>query len=303
LAIIKFVNSKTKLETLINYVTKRSKVFAIGGKDCVPESALAEMLSVKKAFQKEGGREVIHIIQSFSPKDNITPEKVHELGMKLAEYFKNHQVLVATHIDKGHLHSHLVINTVNFESGLKYQQTKQKMEEIKEYSRKICLESGLQVIKRKSMVKDIKINEYKAIEKGNSWKQKLADDIDKVLSISKNKYEFFNNMNLLGYRVTWRKERKYITYTTPNGKKCRDNKLHKEKYLKINMEKHFEKLRKKKIIKGIKMNVKEMIYYIDKSDKLKINNIIKNKELSKQAKKEYAIKMANASSLNWENEM
>lgn len=303
MAIIKFVNSKTKLETLINYVTKRSKIFAIGGKDCVPESALAEMISVKKAFQKEGGREAIHIIRSFSPKDKVTPEKVHELGMKLAEYFKNYQVLVATHIDKGHLHSHLVINTVSFENGLKYQQSKKEMEEIKEYSRKICLEAGLKVITHKSKVKDIKINEYKAIEKGNSWKKKLADDIDKALLISKNKYEFFNNMKNLGYKITWRKERKYITYTTPEGRKCRDNKLHKEKYLKDNMEKHFEKLRKRKIIKGIKLNVKEIIYFMDKSDKLKVNNIIKNKELSKQAKKEYAIKMANASSINWENEI
>ena len=93
MAIIKFINSKTRLETLINYVTKKSKVFAVEGKDCLADSALDEMNSVKKAFQKEDGRESIHIIQSFSPNDNITPEKVHELGMKLAEYFKNYQAI------------------------------------------------------------------------------------------------------------------------------------------------------------------------------------------------------------------
>ena len=145
MAIIKFINSKPTLETLINYVTKESKVFAVDGKDCLAESVLDEMKSVKKTFQKEDGREFIHLIQSFSAKDNITPKKVHELGMKLAEKFQNYQVLLATHIDKDHIHSHLVINSVNFETGEKYQQSKQQMEEVKEYSRNLCLAERLSV--------------------------------------------------------------------------------------------------------------------------------------------------------------
>lgn len=303
MAIIKFVNTKPKLETLINYVTKDSKIFAVDGKDCMVESALEEMTSVKKAFQKEGGREFIHIIQSFSAKDNITPEKVHELGMKLAEYFKNYQVLVATHIDKKHLHSHLVVNSVNFETGQKYQQSKQQMEEIKEYSRKLCVEAGLQVITHKTDVKDIKINEYKAIEKGNSWKKKLAEDIDNVMESSKSKYEFIRKMNEKGYKVTWRKERKYITYTTPDGKKCRDNKLHKEKYLKENMNKYFENIKQKAETKCIIEKTIKGIGYNSHNKAMAKGNKYKG-DLSKEAQKEYAIKKANASSIEWEeNEM
>lgn len=303
MAIIKFINSKTRFETLINYVTKKSKVYAVEGKDCLADSASEEMISVKKAFQKEGGRESIHIIQSFSPSDNITPEIVHELSMKLAEYFKNHQVLVATHIDKGHLHSHLVVNSVNFETGVKYQQSKQEMEQIKEYSRKICLEAGLKVIIHKSKVKDIKINEYKAIEKGNSWKKKLTEDIEATMRVAGSKYEFIRKMNEKGYKVTWRKERKYITYTTPDGKKCRDNKLHNEKYLKENMNIYFEKLKEQKATKNITEKIINSIAYNSKQNSNSRKTEYKG-DLSKQAQKEYALKKANASSISWEeNEM
>ena len=301
MAIIKFINSKTKLKTLINYVTKKSKVFKVEGKDCLAENALEEMNSIKKAFHKEEGREAIHIIQSFSAKDNVTKEKVHELGMKLSEYFENHQVLVATHVDKEHLHSHLIVNSVNFENGKKYQQSKKQMEEIKEYSRKLCLEAGLKVITRKSKVKDIKINEYKAAEKGDSWKRRLIENIDDTMKKAKYKYEFIRMMNDKGYKVTWRKERKYITYTTPEGKKCRDNKLHDEKYLKKNMNNYFERLKVHRISKNIAGNLIIDLSHGSNYNEMTINNKYKG-ELSSQAKKDYAIKNLNASSIDWENE-
>lgn len=303
MAIIKFANGKAKLATVINYVSRKSKVYALGGKDCLAQNALSEMQSVKRAFNKEGGREYIHLIQSFSKKDNITPEKVHELGMKLAGYFRGYQVLVATHIDKEHLHSHLVINSVNFETGKKFQQSISEMERVKEYSNKICLEAGLSVFTNKAKVKDIKINEYKAIEKGDSWKKRLADDIDRTMSSSNNKYEFIRKMNELGYKVTWRKERKYITYTMPEGKKCRDIRLHHEKYLKENMESYFME-KQKAIMKQHEYN--RSLFLSHRYNHHVYNSEHSSKylgELSKQAKKEYAIKKANASSIDWENEM
>lgn len=303
MGIIKFINTKPKLETLINYVTNKSKVFAVEGKDCVAESAFDEMMSVKKAFHKEGGREFIHIVQSFSHSEKITLEKVHELGMKLAEYFENYQVLVVTHLDREHLHSHLIINSVNFENGKKFQQSKKEMEQVKEYMRKLCLEAGLEVIDRKSKVKDIKINEYKAIEKGNSWKQELINQIDYAMQKAKNKYEFIRIMNEKDYRVTWKKERKYITYTTTGGMKCRDFRLHNEKYLKDNMNDYFENLKRESIVKSAREKVINDVAYISKQN----NNITRNNykgELSKEAKKEYAIKKLNASSIVWdENEI
>ena len=120
MAIIKFINNNATLKTSLNYVMKEEKTEnkLISGKDCIAENAYNEMKSVKKYYDKlNKGRDKIHFIQSFSPNDNLTYEQAHEIGMKMAEYFKGFQVVVATHIDKKHLHNHIIINSVNFENG------------------------------------------------------------------------------------------------------------------------------------------------------------------------------------------
>ena len=78
--------------------------------------------------------------------------------------------------------------------------------------------------------------EYRARLSGNSWKEKLAKDIDTAMSYSGSKDEFIRNMSILGYHMTWTNERKYLTFHCPNGKSCRDIKLQDEKYLKENIE-------------------------------------------------------------------
>ena len=78
--------------------------------------------------------------------------------------------------------------------------------------------------------------EYRARLKGNSWKDKLSKDIDKALEYSGSKDEFIRNMSILGYHMTWTNERKHLTFHCPNGKSCRDIKLHGDKYLKENIE-------------------------------------------------------------------
>ena len=72
------------------------------------QTALEEMMSVKEVYNKKEGRQYIHLIQSFSPNDNIDYEKAHQIGIELANYFKGFQVLVATHTDTEHIHNHLV---------------------------------------------------------------------------------------------------------------------------------------------------------------------------------------------------
>ena len=76
----------------------------------------------------------------FSPTDKLTYKQAHEIGLKMAEYFKDFQVVVATHIDRKHIHNHIVINTVNFRTGLKFHQSKYDLQKIKDYSNKICKE-------------------------------------------------------------------------------------------------------------------------------------------------------------------
>ena len=85
----------------------------------------------------------------------------------------------------------------------------------------------------------ISTREYRTAVKGQSWKFKLMDDIDKAMNISGSKEDFINAMSIMGYFVTWTDGRKYITYQCPNKMKCRDIKLHNDKYLKGSMENEF----------------------------------------------------------------
>ncbi|MBQ5764418.1 MAG: relaxase/mobilization nuclease domain-containing protein, partial [Ruminococcus sp.] len=122
----------------------------IGGINCSPESALDEFRFVKKRFHKEDGRSYYHIVQSFSPDDNLTPETAHEIGLKFAEYFPGFQVLVATHTNTHAVHNHLIMNSVSFENGKKFHQSRNEMLQAKEYSNQLCREYGLSVTETKT---------------------------------------------------------------------------------------------------------------------------------------------------------
>lgn len=243
MAVIEAISSKANIKRIINYVTQDKKTTAnlITGKDCMAESCLEEMLYTKNLYNKTVGRQYIHIIQSFDPKDNLTPSQVHNAGLKLANTFNGFQVLVATHIDKEHLHNHLVVNSVSFETGYKIQMSKKDLQYLKDYSDEICAKMGASVIPKKDKTNYIKRNEYRVAERGESWKFKLINAIDLSIAESTCKDDFIKTMNKLGYQVNWTDTRKYITYTTPEGYKCRDNKLFEEKYLKGNMEDEFRK--------------------------------------------------------------
>ena len=245
MAIIEAISSKANIKRIISYVTQDKKTNAslITGRDCLAESCLEEMLYTKNLYHKNNGRQYIHIIQSFNPKDNLSAEQVHNVGIKLANTFNGFQVLVATHIDKNHLHNHLVINSVSFENGYKIQMSKKDLQYIKDYSDKLCLEIGASIIPKKEKTNYIKRNEYRVAEQGKSWKFKLMNAIDLSLAESNCKDGFIKNMNKLGYQVNWTDIRKYITYTTPEGYKCRDNKLYDEKYSKGAMENEFRRIK------------------------------------------------------------
>lgn len=252
MAIIEAISSKANIKRIISYVTQDNKtnINLITGKDCMAESCLEEMLYTKNLYHKNSGRQYIHIIQSFDPKDNLSAEQVHNIGIKLANTFNGFQVLVATHIDKNHLHNHLVINSVSFENGYKIQMSKKDLQYIKDYSDKLCLEIGSSVIPKKEKTNYIKRNEYRVAERGKSWKFKLMNAIDLSLAESNCKDDFIKNMNKLGYQLNWTDTRKYITYTTPEGYKCRDNKLYDEKYSKGAMENEFRRIKEEELKKN-----------------------------------------------------
>ena len=224
----------------------------VSGVNCVAESAFNEMMNTKINHNKTNGRMYYHLFQSFHPDENLTPEIAHEIALKFAkENFNDYEVLVATHIDREHLHSHFIVNSVSFENGKKYHSDKDEIQKLRDCSDKLCREYGLSVVTpQPQKAKQMSTREYRSADKGQSWKLQLAIAIDEAMKLAETKEHFISLMENEGYEVKWTSERKYITYTTPNGLKCRDNKLHEEKYLKENMENEFRI--RKEILYGIK---------------------------------------------------
>ncbi|MBQ5966830.1 MAG: relaxase/mobilization nuclease domain-containing protein [Clostridiales bacterium] len=212
------------------------------GMNCSEQDPYLDMMTTKKLYGKTGGRMYYHLDQSFSPDEKITPEQAHKIAIEFAEeQFKGYEVLIATHVDAHHIHSHFVVNSVSFENGLKYHSSKDNIRQLREASDTICLKHGFSVVKPKEQKKTTGIGtrEYRVACKSSSWKMNLIVAIEAGMRKAKTKDEFLDFMKKRGYEVNWTDTRKYITYTTPNGYRCRDIRLHEDKFLKEAMENEF----------------------------------------------------------------
>ena len=251
MAIVKMINSPRShtingLHGTLAYCCREAKTNHEGqrlitGVNCVPQFALMEFMNTKRLHKQTDGRMFYHMVQSFPKDENITPETAHEIALKLAETIPGFEIVVATHCDADHVHSHFVINSVNYETGMKYHSDQQSIHALWDASDKLCLQYGLSVIKRKQN-EEHRMNdrEYRAYMRGNSWKMALEIAIDDCMTLACNREHFMQLMEWRGYEVTWSDTRKNITYTTPQGYKCRDRKLNGRKYLKEEMEYEFE---------------------------------------------------------------
>lgn len=181
-----------------------------------------------------------HMVQSFPKGAAIDPRQAHEAARRLAEYFDGCEVLVCTHVDREHIHSHCVINSVNFETGKKLHMAKEQIQELMRRNDMICQEMGLPVFDAPTQqARGMSGAEYHTALKGQSWKLRLMNTIDECMKYAADKDAFVSLMASEGYAVRWESGRKYITYTTPEGMRCRDSKLHEEKYCKEAMEHEF----------------------------------------------------------------
>ena len=181
-----------------------------------------------------------HMVQSFPKGAAVDPRQAHEAARRLAEYFDGCEVLVCTHVDREHIHSHCVINSVNFETGKKLHMAKEQLQELMRRNDMICQEMGLPVFEPTAQqARGMGGAEYHTALKGQSWKLRLMNTIDECMKYAADKDAFVSLMASEGYAVRWESGRKYITYTTPEGMRCRDSKLHEEKYCKEVMEHEF----------------------------------------------------------------
>ncbi len=234
------------MKSVMRYVSQTSKTLwdgqqLVSGIGCQPETAFDEFLSTKLLHHKGGGVMFYHMVQSFPKGVNIDPRAAHEAARKLAGYFEGCEVLVCTHVDREHIHSHCIINSVNFETGKKVHMADEQIQELRVRNDQICEELGLPKSQRdeQRQSRGMSNAEYYTASKGESWKFELMRVIDECMRCAGNREEFLILLRSEGYDATWTDSRKNITYTTPEGRKCRDSKLHIEKYLKENMEAEF----------------------------------------------------------------
>ena len=213
-----------QLSDVIRYAVNSEKTQETGGEDgaplhrfvsginCSPATARDEMLAVKKRFGKEDGTVAYHGYQSFAPGE-ATPEQAHEIGKQLADEVLQgkYSYVLTTHIDKGHVHNHLIFCAVDMVNHRKYNSNRQSYAYIRRTSDRLCREHGLSVV-QPSRDKGKSYAEWDAGRKGKSWKAKLKAAIDAVIPQAKDFDDFLRLMAAQGYEI---KQGKFISFRAP----------------------------------------------------------------------------------------
>lgn len=220
----------------------------VGGVNCLGQHAYEEFMATKNLYGKACGTYFYQYVQSFLPGEIQSYEEAHRIGLEFAgKSFPGYEVLVATHLDAHddsgvqRVHNHFLVNSVSFKDGKKIHFTPNTLQELRKISDDICRDHGLSVLppSERRNGQGIGTREYRATMRGEGWKFGLINDIDTAMTQAGDRREFCDILASVGYSVTWTEERKYITFTCPNGRKVRDNKLHDNKYTKENLEYEF----------------------------------------------------------------
>lgn len=247
MAIIEFISGKKRpdgtkitykslgsLKRLINYIQREDKTneALMGGIYCNPETVYDEFVLTKEIYGKcpktEGeisrNRQAIHFVQGFEGWE-VTPEQAREIAYEFLkhEHFKGFQVTFAVHTDTSNIHTHFVLNPVNYETGEGWHKDRNIIPELQKWNDELCREHGLGITQKK---KDhVKSGEYRAAQKGQSWKAETLHAGLECSKVAKSREEFIELMGKFGYKIRWVDSRKDITYTTPQGKKVNSDKL------------------------------------------------------------------------------
>ena len=269
MAVIKAVSSKAGIGQALDYVTKEEKTEdkLVSGLHCEPDTVKDEMQATKELWGKTGGRTYKHFVQSYHEDEHITPEQAHKNAVELAkntEAWKGHEVLIATHIDRGHIHSHFIVNSVNYENGHKLQWSQADLQNLKDRCNEQSRQQGLHVPEKGKTFSGEEREEtvawnketynlLKQAEKGEvkSYVQDTALAVMDCRETATSREDFIDQMKSRGYGVDWQDSHKYITFTdlerqSQGEKQCkvRNNKL--EKYYAVDfgkesMEHEFER--------------------------------------------------------------
>ena len=216
MAVTKTHPIRSTLNLALEYILNPQKTdekLLVSSYGCSPETADIEFGWTREKAQNFRGKHLArHLIQSFEP-DETTPEQAHEIGMRLAREVLGckYEFVLATHIDRGHIHNHIIFNAVSFVDYKKYQSNKLSYRFIRQTSDKLCEEYGLSVI-RNPKSKGKSYIEHTAAKQGRSWKAQLKVAVDINISRAKEFDEFLRLMEQSGYKV--KRQNKNISFCT-----------------------------------------------------------------------------------------
>ena len=216
MAITKIHPIKSTLNLAISYIVNGEKTdeqILVSTHKCHQETAHTQFLRTRENAGTKGTVLARHLIQSFLPGE-VNPETAHQIGLELCRKIlkDEYEFILSTHIDKGHIHNHIVFNNVNMITGKCYQSNKRSYHQIRYQSDKLCKENNLSVVDEfyESYKKKYKTNgkswyENEQAKRGTSWKSRLRFDIDRMIKQSKNWEEFLQKMAELGYEIKYGK--------------------------------------------------------------------------------------------------
>lgn len=256
MAITKIHPIKSTLNLSIKYITnsdKTDKNILISTYMCNEKNAHNQFLNTRKLNNINGTVLARHLIQSFLPNE-ITPKKAHEIGKSLCkEILKDqYEYVLSTHIDKNHIHNHIIFNNVNFITGKCYQSNKKTYHKIRSISDKLCKENNLSIVdefyekyKKKFKIKGKSYYEYSHYKKGTSWKSKLQFSIDKAIDKSNTWEEFLEIMERYGYEI---KFGKHIAFKHKDKERFTRSKIIGDDYTEENLRKRIKENKVKELI-------------------------------------------------------
>lgn len=261
MAINKVVNRKSSshgaLRNVISYILRNDKIKEgyveitgpYAGETINHDDIYQTWLEEKRIWNKDSGRMYAHNIISFHKDENITPQEVFEIGKRFADnFFSDHQCLIGVHLDKNHLHCHILTNSVSYIDGLKLHQTKHDLQRQKDFTNRLCLERGLTIAEKGKHFdgSEMEMGEITAWSKDkyhlltNEVKKSFVADcaiaLIESVPLSSNKDEFISNMAARGWSVQWKDKRKHIIFMNENGDKVRDSNISKTFSMDINKE-------------------------------------------------------------------
>ena len=234
MAVTKIKAIRGTLSKAIAYILNPEKTdekLLVSSYGCASETAAREFEWTRKIAEQKGMNPVRiiarHVIQSFEIGE-VTPELAHEIGKQFADEILGgkYEYVLTTHIDKDHVHNHLIFNAVDFVDYHAYKSYKRIYYDMREVSDRLCKENGLSVIPP-SQNKGMGYKEYTEAKRGTSWKQKLKQTIDRLVITAKDYDDFLRLMQEAGYEI---KTGKYISFRAKGQERFTRSKTIGENY-------------------------------------------------------------------------